>query len=529
MYFFCCREVGCYTCILMKQRHRNILQFKESYCVGKDNFYKICSQIGLQTLLHVLIREPGRPTTCPFRDAFHFSYNNNTGGFCRDPTSYVKPCASDAKFRFHFKHCPHAAYTHNTEVDLECLATWKDLPDQQFMVARLRSRSGGIMPKEARYRCFMYRSLGTLVYVAMSGDASCRGLRSPRDGPLVMEFTKDSFGWPHPSCTFPTWISDTTWRDLSGKHLYQVDASAGLMRMSYRQHLTSEPEAQRAYRCAKGTKRRRASSEFTMLSFSSHGCASKYQCLKFTRRKDGVIQLEEGRVVDPSTQRCHNSDFQNTTGVLLIPEGLTKRACMLPGRYAIHTATSLCASYFRSGCNGSSVLDIVSSCSSKPGLQLECLKSWREGRKTYVIARKLGDKSGMANCFSFIYTHEEGGKMQFAIDSACNSRAQSILRDRVTYVLEDKPLDCRQPRKVTKDVSNNRNKGDAASQRDEPTPTHTKLNKEDPRVGGTWRVIDDSPEHNAATVAMTTTLHVITWTITCASVCITWAATANGR
>jgi len=36
----------------------------------------------------------------------------------------------------------------------------------------------------------MYRSLGTLVYVAMSGDASCRGLRSPRDGPLVMEFTK---------------------------------------------------------------------------------------------------------------------------------------------------------------------------------------------------------------------------------------------------------------------------------------------------------------------------------------------------
>ena len=40
---------------------------------------------------------------------------------------------------------------------------------------------------------------------------------------------------------------------------------------------------------------------------------------------------------------------------------------------------------------------------------------------------------------SFIYTHEEGGKMQFAIDSACNSRAQSILRDRVTYVLEDKP------------------------------------------------------------------------------------------
>ncbi|KAI0232959.1 hypothetical protein LSAT2_016739 [Lamellibrachia satsuma] len=49
-------EVGCYTCVLMKQRHTNILQFKESYCVGKDNFYNICSQIGLKSMMYVLIR-----------------------------------------------------------------------------------------------------------------------------------------------------------------------------------------------------------------------------------------------------------------------------------------------------------------------------------------------------------------------------------------------------------------------------------------------------------------------------------------
>ena len=36
----------------------------------------------------------------------------------------------------------------------------------------------------------MYNILGTLVHVAMSYDASCRGLRSPRDGPVVMEFTQ---------------------------------------------------------------------------------------------------------------------------------------------------------------------------------------------------------------------------------------------------------------------------------------------------------------------------------------------------
>jgi len=36
----------------------------------------------------------------------------------------------------------------------------------------------------------MFDVLGTVVYAVMSADASCLGLRSPRDGPLVMEWTQ---------------------------------------------------------------------------------------------------------------------------------------------------------------------------------------------------------------------------------------------------------------------------------------------------------------------------------------------------
>jgi hypothetical protein len=36
----------------------------------------------------------------------------------------------------------------------------------------------------------IYQTLGTVVYLAMSADATCRGLRSQRDGPLVMELTQ---------------------------------------------------------------------------------------------------------------------------------------------------------------------------------------------------------------------------------------------------------------------------------------------------------------------------------------------------
>jgi hypothetical protein len=36
----------------------------------------------------------------------------------------------------------------------------------------------------------MYRALGTVVYLSMSVDGSCRGLRSPRDGPVILELTQ---------------------------------------------------------------------------------------------------------------------------------------------------------------------------------------------------------------------------------------------------------------------------------------------------------------------------------------------------
>lgn len=36
----------------------------------------------------------------------------------------------------------------------------------------------------------MYRVHGTVIYMSMSADASCRGLVSPRDGPTTLELTQ---------------------------------------------------------------------------------------------------------------------------------------------------------------------------------------------------------------------------------------------------------------------------------------------------------------------------------------------------
>ena len=49
---------------------------------------------------------------------------------------------------------------------------------------------------EIRLKSFqMYESYGSTVYMSMSADATCRGLRTSRDGPLVLKFTKGKAQW----------------------------------------------------------------------------------------------------------------------------------------------------------------------------------------------------------------------------------------------------------------------------------------------------------------------------------------------
>ena len=55
---------------------------------------------------------PSMSVRCPFNDAYWLAYNNNSGGFCTHPASYVSPCASNTHLQFRLQKCSHAAYTY---------------------------------------------------------------------------------------------------------------------------------------------------------------------------------------------------------------------------------------------------------------------------------------------------------------------------------------------------------------------------------------------------------------------------------
>lgn len=73
---------------------------------------------------------------------------------------------------------------------------------------------------------------------------------------------------------------------------------------------------------------------------------------------------------------CNDVILKKKQFVRMLPADiLTSSACPLEGRYVIHTGSLSCDSYFRSGCNGSSVIDIISTCASRPGIQRVCVIS----------------------------------------------------------------------------------------------------------------------------------------------------------
>ena len=94
-------------CVVLCNRHAILLLAGSKSFSGQ--WWLHWSNISMELFF---LTENASVVRCPFQDAYHFSYNNNTGGFCRNPTSYAQACAGTGRFNFHFKHCPEYAYTY---------------------------------------------------------------------------------------------------------------------------------------------------------------------------------------------------------------------------------------------------------------------------------------------------------------------------------------------------------------------------------------------------------------------------------
>lgn len=201
----------CYGCMIIWQRHIDVLQYKEAWpCPthGEPNVEELCSDVHSDNPLHSMFRKEPKagPVRCPFaRPPYTFSYNKGTGE-CVSPVSRVDACMDSSRLLIRNAACADVLGTQDLVEELECLATWRDGP-YHYMVGKLsRPELGAHQSDEDRYRCFVYEDVSnTTTQVAISPDATCVGIPSPSEGSKVMKLTRADLS--HTRCKFPAWVT----------------------------------------------------------------------------------------------------------------------------------------------------------------------------------------------------------------------------------------------------------------------------------------------------------------------------------
>ncbi|XP_046477928.1 uncharacterized protein [Neodiprion pinetum] len=372
-------EKSCYRCVVIHEKHPNVLQYKETFCHSRNSLASLCSYITGDALLFSMFREDAQAVPCPFRGPMTFSYNRGHET-CSSPQSNVDTCTEDSRLLFRYQACPDIPASESAVEELECLATWKE-GSSRYLVGRLHHRHAS--NNEDRYRCFVYervsQSIGGLnraslgldqdvplpggpipdgapeIYrVAQSDDATCNGLFSTMEGSRSMTLRKA----PSPGkCRFPSWLSGhtaggLTWHTLDLTRSYTFhprNASLHTMR-SNSSTIRYENGAAEGQEVPGGQDEqdfkilcnviKQSNPGQTMAMIVAHftvGCRSGYMCMTFYRRDGHVVEVQTGNTVARPEEACSPPHYipQNTPYITLVTSSPEPRQCPYLGKFTV--------------------------------------------------------------------------------------------------------------------------------------------------------------------------------------------------
>ncbi|XP_051163097.1 uncharacterized protein LOC127282706 [Leptopilina boulardi] len=377
-------EKACYRCVVIHEKHSNVLQYKETYCQNKHSLASLCSYITGDALLYSMFREEAVPVPCPFHGPLTFSYNRGHG-LCSSPQSNVDTCTDDSKLLFRYQACPDVHGSESSKEELECLATWKE-GSSRYLVGRLNHDHA--TSNEDRYRCFVYERADQSVQgnlnrpsgiglenneqeillsnglamenssieifnVAQSGDATCNGLFSPMEGSRTMKLTKVSSPG---NCKFPQWLTGhggggLTWHTLDlGRsytfhphnatlHVTRSNASSSRIdgvSLDF-QDIPGQEEYYVKILCNSIKYPNPTETMNMIVAHYTHGCRSGYVCMAFYRRDGHVVELQTGNPVTRPEDACLPAHYQprSTPFLTLVTSSPEPRQCPYLGKFTV--------------------------------------------------------------------------------------------------------------------------------------------------------------------------------------------------
>lgn len=433
---------SCYRCVVIHEKHPNVLQYKETFCDLRASLDQMCGQItGDASLFSMFRAEPaGGPVPCPFKGApFTFTYNRGSGE-CGSPVSRVDSCTNESQLLLRYQACPDVHGTESTVEELVCLATWKD-GSTRYLVGKLYHKMA--TSDEDRYRCFVYdqhhqHNHHQVYQVAQSGDATCNGLTSALEGSRTMKLT--TIENQHSRCRYPTFVTDHHhWHTLDHSRSYVILHKNTTLRIT-------REEGGQEMRVVCHTEHHTSHHQVTVVAHATSGCNSGYVCMVFYRREGHVVELQQStQFVQVAEEACSPANFNPSTlpFITLITTSLHKKRCPYLGRYTISGLNvdgrqvsaarrkrkcsdeqgvveaggvdnkADCGNYdFESlvvGCSeNSDTMEFYSSCDTETVSAYFCHGSWEDNGTSYLIASPVSRKSVGARRYCFIYTRNGG-------------------------------------------------------------------------------------------------------------------------
>nr|XP_040220947.2 uncharacterized protein LOC120948559 isoform X1 [Anopheles coluzzii]XP_040220948.2 uncharacterized protein LOC120948559 isoform X1 [Anopheles coluzzii]XP_040220949.2 uncharacterized protein LOC120948559 isoform X1 [Anopheles coluzzii]XP_040220951.2 uncharacterized protein LOC120948559 isoform X1 [Anopheles coluzzii]XP_040220952.2 uncharacterized protein LOC120948559 isoform X1 [Anopheles coluzzii]XP_049463170.1 uncharacterized protein LOC120948559 isoform X1 [Anopheles coluzzii]XP_04946317 len=371
---------GCHRCVVIYQKHINILQYKESECEdfytgqlnpaampihsvlksdrglahpnmnghsrisssdpymrsnedsdncmgckGRETLHYLCEQIPGDALLYSMFKINPEPIKCPLSGSYTFTYNRGHGE-CRYPVSNMEMCTEDSRLLLSFQACPDVPGTESTVEELTCLAWWKD-GNSRYLVGLVSHHHA--TSNEERFRCFVYEKLSgsdAEYKLAQSGDATCNGLESAEVGSRIMTLKKAPL---MDRCDFPVWFKGPRfWHALMGSAHYVFDASDGSLHIK-------KPNGHTVARSLCEQINKQTSSEMMVVVHHTMGCKSGFMCVMFYRRDTHVAELQMGTPAARLEDACttENFDVHRTPFVTLLANNSETQLCPLEGQY----------------------------------------------------------------------------------------------------------------------------------------------------------------------------------------------------
>nr|XP_040570826.1 uncharacterized protein LOC121120042 [Lepeophtheirus salmonis] len=390
-YIFQDENKGCLRCAVMHQKHSNVIQYKESFCVsGYENYpINLCYDIKTDEPLKSLFRLDAEPIPCPIRGSFQFEYSRGHG-LCDYPISSISQCSDKSKLIFRNQACADIKGSESSVEELKCLADWKEGSTYYFLglmnVSHVQSDN-----YEGRFRCFVYESIHKGFFLSQSGEAKCN-LYTAREGAKTMKLKK--IHNHQQQCEIPGWILQYhhQFQDLSYSSTYHFNKKGTSLTIS--SSLSSED---RRLKC--NTVDMDTGNKTRIIMQVSFECENGYMCMEIEKKYSNILQLRMGRLSRNPDEACHQQLFFDSSiqPTLLIGSGHGHSRCPLVGKYRpINSLSKIPCSnrddYLISGCSGGSSLEVMKTCGEQDGFEsYVCQGVWNIGagnedsRKTYFI------------------------------------------------------------------------------------------------------------------------------------------------